>query len=184
MNEWYNLIQNLAAERVDQIERHLNRHPLEYPQFTEAAQKIDAAMEETDSHPNPELTERDNLWMSYSAELAIEMYLAGARDGGRVYHAFVTGELPSIQKREENTMNRLTPERLKALREQYPKGCRVRLNHMNDTYRPDLKEGALGTVLHVDDIGTIHVSWDCGSSLGVVLGEDSCTRIDEEDAHD
>ena len=55
---------------------------------------------------------------------------------------------------------------------------------MNDPYRPDLKEGALGTVLHVDDIGTIHVSWDCGSSLGVVLGEDSCTRIDEEDAHD
>ena len=121
MNEWYNLIQNLAVERVDQIERHLSRHPLEHPRFTEAAQKIDAAMGETDSHPNPELTERDNLWMSYSAELAIEMYLAGARDGGRVYHAFVTGELPSIQKREENTMNRLTPERLKALREQYPK---------------------------------------------------------------
>ena len=47
-----------------------------------------------------------------------------------------------------------------------------------------LKEGALGTVLRVDDIGTIHVSWDCGSSLGVVLGEDSCTRIYEEDAHD
>ena len=39
-------------------------------------------------------------------------------------------------------------------------------------------------VPHVDDIGTIHVSWDCGSSLGVVLGEDSCTRIDEEDVHD
>ena len=184
MNEWYNLIQSLAVGRIDQIEQHLSRHPLEHPQFTEAAQKIDAAMEETDSHPNPELTERDNLWMSYSAELAIEMYLAGARDGGRVYHAFVSGELPSIQKHEENTMNRPTSERLKALREQYPKGCRVRLNHMNDPYRPDLKVGALGTVLHVDDIGTIHVSWDCGSSLGVVLGEDSCTRIDEEDAHD
>ena len=55
---------------------------------------------------------------------------------------------------------------------------------MNDPYRPDLKEGTLGTVVHVDDAGTIHVSWDCGSSLGVVLGEDSCTRIDEEDAHD
>ena len=78
----------------------------------------------------------------------------------------------------------LKPERLKDLREQYPAGCRVRLNHMNDPYRPDLKEGALGTVLHVDDIGTIHVAWDCGSSLGVVLGEDSCTRIYEEDVHD
>ena len=101
MNEWYNLIQTFAVERVDQIERYLNEHPHEFPQFTEAAQKIDAAMEETDSHPNPELTERDNLWMSYSAALAIEMYLAGARDGGRVYHAIITGELPSIQKQEE-----------------------------------------------------------------------------------
>ena len=81
-------------------------------------------------------------------------------------------------------MNRLTPETLKTLREQYPVGCRVRLNHMNDPFRPDLQEGALGTVLRVDDIGTIHVSWDCGSSLGVVFGEDSCTRIYEEDAHD
>ena len=101
MNEWYSLIQTFAVERVDQIERYLNEHPLEFPQITEAAQKIDAAMEETDSHPNPELTERDNLWMSYSAALAIEMYLAGARDGGRVYHAIITGELPSIQKQEE-----------------------------------------------------------------------------------
>ena len=81
-------------------------------------------------------------------------------------------------------MNRLTPEHLKALREQYPRGCRVRRNHKNDPYRPDLKEGSLGTVIRVDDIGTIHVAWDCGSSLGVLLGEDSCTRIDEEDVHD
>ena len=81
-------------------------------------------------------------------------------------------------------MNRLTPEHLKVLREQYPAGCRVRLTRMNDPYRPDLKEGSLGTVMHVDDIGTIHVAWDCGSSLGVVLGEDSCTRIDEEDVRD
>lgn len=102
MNEWYSLIQTLAVERVDQIERYLNGHPLEFPQFTEAAQKIDAAMEETDSHPNPELTERDNLWMSYSAALAIEMYLAGARDGGRIYHALTTGELPMIQKQKED----------------------------------------------------------------------------------
>lgn len=82
-------------------------------------------------------------------------------------------------------MNSLSPEKLKALREQYPKGCRVRLIHMNDPHRPDLKAGELGTVMHVDDIGTIHVSWDIGSSLGVVFGEDSCTRIDaEEDDHD
>lgn len=38
----------------------------------------------------------------YAAALALEMYLAGARDGGRVYHAFITGELPggAIQERK------------------------------------------------------------------------------------
>lgn len=77
-----------------------------------------------------------------------------------------------------------TPEQLKVLREQYPKGCRVKLNHMDDPYRFDLKEGAMGTVRYVDDIGTIHVAWDCGSSLGVVFGEDSCTRIDKENNHE
>ena len=78
-------------------------------------------------------------------------------------------------------MSMLKPEHLKALREQYPVGCRVKLIRMHDPYMGKLAEGALGTVRHVDDIGTIHVDWDCGSSLGVVLGEDSCTRIDEEE---
>jgi len=77
-------------------------------------------------------------------------------------------------------MNRLTPEHLKALREQYPRGCRVRLNHMNDPYRPDLKEGSLGTVIRVDDIGTIHVAWDFGSALGVVYEVDSCMVVYSE----
>lgn len=81
-------------------------------------------------------------------------------------------------------MKRPIPEQLKALREQYPKGCRVRLNRMDDPYRLDLIEGSLGTVRFVDDIGTIHVAWDCGSSLGVVFSEDSCTRIDKENNHD
>ena len=47
------------------------------------------------------LNERDNLWIAYSAAQALEFYLAGARDGGRVYHAIITGELPSIQKQDE-----------------------------------------------------------------------------------
>ena len=81
-------------------------------------------------------------------------------------------------------MKRPTPEQLKVLRVQYPKGCRVRLNRMDDPYRLDLKEGSPGNVRFVDDIGTIHVAWDCGSSLGVLFGEDSCTRIDKENNHD
>ena len=77
-------------------------------------------------------------------------------------------------------MNRLTHDELADLRNRYPKGCRVKLIRMNDPYCQDLKPGMLGTVMHVDDIGTIHVAWDCGSSLGVVYGEDLCTVVDTE----
>lgn len=66
---------------------------------------------------------------------------------------------------------------LAMLRERFPKGCRVELVSMNDPYSR-LRPGDKGTVLFVDDIGTVHVSWDRGSSLGVVYGEDSCRRID------
>ena len=101
MSDWYNWIQNIALERIDAIERHLNTSPDLFPRFTEAAQRIDAEMEKTAAHPNEELSTRDDIWTAYSAALALEMYLAGARDGGRVYHAFVTGELPTVQKHEE-----------------------------------------------------------------------------------
>ena len=101
MDDWKAWIREIAYERIDQIERQLNASPEAFPEFADAANKLDAAMEETDAHPDAKLTEREDLWMTYSAVLALEMYLAGARDGGRVYHAFITGELPAIQKREE-----------------------------------------------------------------------------------
>ena len=81
-------------------------------------------------------------------------------------------------------MNRLTYEELADLRRRYPKGSRIKLIRMEDPYCRELKPGMLGTVVHVDDIGTIHVAWDCGSTLGVVYGEDSCARIEEENNHD
>jgi len=62
------------------------------------------------------------------------------------------------------------------LKKEYPKGTRVELVRMEDPYRK-LESGEKGTVTGVDDIGTIHVSWDCGSSLGIAYGEDSCRKI-------
>ena len=101
MNSWMEWIREIAYDRIDQIERQLNASPEAFPEFAAAAGKLDAAMDETDKHPDAKLTERVDLWMTYSAALALEMYLAGTRDGGRVYHAFITGELPAIQRREE-----------------------------------------------------------------------------------
>lgn len=62
------------------------------------------------------------------------------------------------------------------IKKNYPVGCRVQLDFMEDSYNK-IPKGTQGTVRAVDDIGTIHVDWDCGSSLGVVYGEDLCHRI-------
>lgn len=70
---------------------------------------------------------------------------------------------------------------LKNLKERFPAGTRVELIHMNDPYNTKLIPGCRGTVRCVDDAGTIHVSWDCGSSLGVAYGEDSCRKVTEND---
>lgn len=64
------------------------------------------------------------------------------------------------------------------LRIEYPVGTRVELISMEDEYRK-LKPGERGTVTGVDDIGTIHVNWDCGSCLGVAYGEDHCKKVVE-----
>ena len=74
-------------------------------------------------------------------------------------------------------MTIIHPEMLKQLKAYYTSGTRVMLIRMSDPYT-NLRLGDRGTVTLVDDIGTIHVNWDCGSSLGVVFGEDECRRIE------
>jgi hypothetical protein len=74
-------------------------------------------------------------------------------------------------------MNFISKEALESIREEYLEEARVELSRMSDPYRADLVPGCKGTVRFVDDMGTIHVSWDIGSSLGVVYGEDACKVI-------
>ena len=68
---------------------------------------------------------------------------------------------------------------IQSIKERYPQGTRVELEHMNDPYNTKLLPGCRGTVVCVDDIGTIHVAWDSGSSLGVVYGEDIIKKCKE-----
>jgi hypothetical protein len=77
-------------------------------------------------------------------------------------------------------MSMIKPWQLEQLRKEYPIGTRVELIHMDDPYNKKLVPGCKGTVRWVDDWGTIHVNWDCGSGLGVVYGEDSCRKVVEE----
>ncbi len=71
-------------------------------------------------------------------------------------------------------------EVVKRLREEFPEGTRVALVRMDDPYSK-LEPGDRGTVKGVDDGGTIHVSWDKGSSLGIAYGEDSCRKLSEKE---
>lgn len=67
-------------------------------------------------------------------------------------------------------------ETVERVRKIYPTGCRVKLVSMDDPYS-SLKPGDIGTVRFVDDTGTVFVNWDCGSSLGIVYGEDQIVKI-------
>ena len=69
-------------------------------------------------------------------------------------------------------------EVVERIRKQYPVGCRVELLRMDDPQSPPV--GTKGTVRYVDDIGSLGVAWDNGSSLQVVYGEDLCRRCDDD----
>lgn len=69
-------------------------------------------------------------------------------------------------------------EIVESIRKRYPIGSRVELVFMDDIQAP--LAGTKGTVRGVDDIGSIMVSWDNGSSLSVAYGEDFCRRISDE----
>ena len=67
-------------------------------------------------------------------------------------------------------------ETLALLRTRYPVGTRVELIHMDDPQAPPV--GTKGTVLGVDDVGSILVAWDNGSGLNVAFGEDVCRKVE------
>ena len=72
-------------------------------------------------------------------------------------------------------MNFPNKEIIERLRRTYPAGTKVELVRMNDDLAPPA--GTRGTVIFVDDIGTIHVRWNTGSSLGIAYGEDVCRIV-------
>ena len=65
---------------------------------------------------------------------------------------------------------------VETLRRQYPAGTRVALVSMNDPYTK-LQPGDEGTVIAVDDIGTVHIQWNNGSTLGATYGEDRIRKL-------
>ena len=67
-------------------------------------------------------------------------------------------------------------EIVERLRSQYPAGTRVKLVQMDDPQAPPM--GTNGTVMGVDDTGSLLMHRDTGSMLNVIYGEDVVKILD------
>ena len=65
---------------------------------------------------------------------------------------------------------------IERIRADFPIGSRVMMVYSVDPLVP-IDGGTEGVVSSVDDIGTIHINWDNGSCLGVILGENVIEKI-------
>ncbi len=65
----------------------------------------------------------------------------------------------------------------------FPKGTRIMLDSMGDDPRP-IPPGTTGTVIAVDDIGTIHCAFDNGRQLGICPDVDSFHAIDSVESEE
>ena len=63
------------------------------------------------------------------------------------------------------------------IRKEYPIGTRIELLEMDDFQAPPI--GTHGTVIGVDDSGSLSVHWDTGSGLNVIYGVDRVRKIKE-----
>ena len=64
-------------------------------------------------------------------------------------------------------------------KEMYPKGTRVEVISMGDDPRP-ISPGIKGTVDVVDDMGTVHCTFDNGRRLGLIPNVDIFKKVWEE----
>ena len=68
-------------------------------------------------------------------------------------------------------------EQVAAVRQKYPAGTRVELIRMDDPQAPPA--GTKGTVVGVDDTGSLLMNWDNGSGLSVIYGVDLVSIVSE-----
>ena len=76
-------------------------------------------------------------------------------------------------------MKGISRAQIEALKARYPAGTRVQLDNMSDDPRP-IPAGTKGTVVAVDDVGTLHCKFDNGRSLGICPEVDSFHKISEQ----
>ena len=68
--------------------------------------------------------------------------------------------------------------KVEQLRQMYPEGTRICLDHMEDLC--PVESGTKGTIIGVDDIGSLMVKWDNGRTLNLLPNEDQFHKIVQE----
>lgn len=68
-------------------------------------------------------------------------------------------------------------------RKSHPPGTRIMLLSTTETLHP-IPVGTKGTVRYVDDQAQIHMEWDNGRTLAILLEEDSFRKLTEEELNE
>lgn len=72
-------------------------------------------------------------------------------------------------------MKHFTRGQIEMLKALYPAGTRIEIVRMEDSQA--VGPGTKGTVTFIDAMGTIHMAWDNGRTLGLIPGEDVFRKI-------
>ena len=89
---------DIANWRVDHIECRMEKAPDDFPDFAAAVKALDEEKERMIQKLGGDFRELEPLtraFLTYQSILIYEVYTQAVMDGGRVLHAFVTGELPA-----------------------------------------------------------------------------------------
>ena len=95
MNEY---AYDIANWRVDHIKSRMEKAPDDYPEFAAASKALDEEKERLIQKMGGDFRELEPLtraFLMYQSILICEVYTQAVMDGGRVLHAFITGELPA-----------------------------------------------------------------------------------------
>ncbi len=88
-------------------------------------------------------------------------------------------DLLKNEKKEVRTIRKISNKQVEEIKSKYKKGTKIQLIKMNNDPQP-VPDGTIGIVDFVDDIGTVHMIWENGSSLGLIIGEDKFEIIERK----
>lgn len=93
----------------------------------------------------------------------------------------ITGleDIISILDKQSN-VKEYAQEEIKDIKKKYIAGTKIKLIKMYDFYN-DLATGEEGIITSVDDLGTLNIKWENGSTLGLVVGVDEFEIIEEQE---